>query len=89
MTEVVIFRPFTDDTVSVKQINVKDMFAKKDLSEDPLLRPGDTIYLSKTKLGKMAPILSKIGIGLYLNPFELMTELEARVTTRGDDTETR
>ena len=70
LTEVVIFRPFTEDTVSVKQINVKEMFAKKDLSEDPLLRPGDTIYISKTKMGKLQPILSKIGVGIYFNPFD-------------------
>jgi polysaccharide export outer membrane protein len=70
LTDVVIFRPFTEDQVSVKQINVKEMFAKRDLSEDPLLRPGDTIYISKTKLGKMAPVLSKIGLGMWLNPFD-------------------
>jgi protein involved in polysaccharide export with SLBB domain len=70
LTEVVIFRPFTEDTVSVKQINVKEMFDKKDLAEDPLLRPGDTIYISKTKMGKLAPITSKIGLGLYFNPFQ-------------------
>ena len=70
LTDVVIFRPYTEDAVSVKQINVKEMFSKKDLSEDPLLRPGDTVYISKTKLGKMSPVLSKIGLGLYLNPFD-------------------
>lgn len=70
LTEVVIFRPFTEDTVSVKQINVKEMFEKKDLAEDPLLRPGDTIYISKTKMGKLSPILSKIGLGIYFNPFD-------------------
>jgi polysaccharide export outer membrane protein len=37
MSEVVIFRPFTEDAVSVKQIDVKAMFEKRDLSEDPLL----------------------------------------------------
>jgi polysaccharide export outer membrane protein len=72
LSEVVIFRPFTEDAVSVKQVNVKEMFAKKDLSEDPLLRPGDTIYLSKSALGKMAPVLSKVGLGLYLNPFDIV-----------------
>jgi polysaccharide export outer membrane protein len=72
LTEVVIFRPFTEDTVSVKQINVKEMFAKKDLSEDPLLRPGDTIYISKTKMGKMSPILSKVGLGIYFNPLDFI-----------------
>ena len=72
LTDVVIFRPFTDDTVSVKLINVKEMYSKKDMSEDPLLRPGDTIYLPKTKMGKMDPILSKLSLGFYLNPFELV-----------------
>jgi polysaccharide export outer membrane protein len=72
LTDVVIFRPFTEDTVSVKLINVKDMYTKKDLSEDPLLRPGDTVYLPKTKMGKIDPILSKFSLGFYLNPFELI-----------------
>jgi protein involved in polysaccharide export with SLBB domain len=72
LTDVVIFRPFTDDAVSVKQVNVKDMFSKKDLSEDPLLRPGDTVYIAKTKMGKIDPILSKFSLGFYLNPFELI-----------------
>jgi polysaccharide export outer membrane protein len=72
MTEVVIFRPHSEDAVSVKQINVTEMFSKRDLSEDPLLRPGDTIYLSKSKLGKMAPVLSKVGLGLFLNPVDLL-----------------
>jgi polysaccharide export outer membrane protein len=68
MSDVVIFRPHTEDTVSVKQVDVKEMYDKRDLSEDPLLRPGDTIYLSKSVLGKLAPVLSKIGIGVYFNP---------------------
>lgn len=68
MSEVVIFRPFTEDSVSVKQVDVKQMYEKRDLSEDPLLRPGDTIFLSKSVLGKLAPVLSKIGIGFYFNP---------------------
>lgn len=72
MSEVVIFRPFTEDQVSVKQIDVKAMFEKRDLSEDPLLRPGDTIFLSKSALGKMAPLLDRIGIGLYFNPFDFV-----------------
>jgi polysaccharide export outer membrane protein len=72
MTDVVIFRPYSEDAVSVKQINVKEMFSKRDLSEDPLLRPGDTIYLATSKLGKMAPVLSKVGLGLFLNPVDLL-----------------
>jgi protein involved in polysaccharide export with SLBB domain len=72
ISEVVIFRHHTEDTVAVQQVNVKEMYAKKDLSEDPLLRPGDTIFIPKSTLGKLSPILSKIGMGLYLNPVDFM-----------------
>jgi polysaccharide biosynthesis/export protein len=69
MSEVVIFRYYSEDSVSVKQVNVQEMFDKKNMSEDPILKPGDTVYLSKSTLGKLSPILSRIGLGLYLNPF--------------------
>jgi polysaccharide export outer membrane protein len=72
VSEVVIFRHHTEDTVAVQQVNVKEMYAKRDLSEDPILRPGDTIFIPKSTLGKLAPILSKLGMGLYLNPVDLM-----------------
>ena len=72
VSEVVIFRHHTEDTVAVQQVNVKEMYAKRDLSEDPILRPADTIFIPKSTLGKLAPILSKIGMGLYLNPVDLM-----------------
>lgn len=71
-SDVVIFRAHTEDTVSVRQVNIKEMYDKRDLSEDPLLQPGDTIYVPKSKLGKMAPILSRIGVGMYLNPADLL-----------------
>jgi len=70
LTEVVVFRRFATDLFEVKQINVKDMYAKRDLSEDPVLRPGDTVFVPKSTLGKLAPILSRFNLGFYLNPFE-------------------
>ena len=54
---VVIYRRFGEDGLEAKQINVAKMLAKKDLSEDPLLRPGDTIVVSKGVLGKVLPVL--------------------------------
>jgi len=72
VSEVVIFRHHTEDTVAVQQVNVKEMYAKRDLSEDPLLRPGDTIFIPKSTLGKLSPILSKIGMGFYLNPVDFL-----------------
>jgi polysaccharide biosynthesis/export protein len=70
VSEVVIFRHLTDETVSVRQVNVKEMYAKRNLHEDPILRPGDTIYIPKSKLGKLDPILSKVSMGVFLNPYD-------------------
>jgi polysaccharide export outer membrane protein len=56
-SQVVLFRPYTSSSVEVKQINIRRMYAKKNLSEDPLLRPGDMILVPKGLLGKLAPIL--------------------------------
>lgn len=71
-SEVVIFRHHTDESVAVTQVDVKAMYAKRDLSEDPMLRPGDTIFIPKSTLGKLAPLLSRMSMGLYLNPFDML-----------------
>jgi polysaccharide export outer membrane protein len=70
ISEVVIFRPHSADTVLVQQVDIKAMYAKRDLSEDPLLRPGDTIFVPKSTLGKLAPILSRFSFGIYINPMD-------------------
>jgi polysaccharide export outer membrane protein len=56
-SRVVLMRRYGLDEVEVKQINVKRMYARKDLSEDPVLRPGDTIVVPKSALGKLAPVV--------------------------------
>jgi polysaccharide biosynthesis/export protein len=71
LSDVVIFRYHTEETVTVKQVDVNQMYEKRDLSEDPILRPGDTVLVPKSRLGKLAPILSFVNMGLYLNPFDL------------------
>ena len=45
------------DSVEVKEINLKRMLANRDLSEDPLLRPGDMIVVRKSVIGKLTPML--------------------------------
>lgn len=72
VSDVVIFRYHTEDSVSVRRINVKEMYAKNDLSEDPLLRPGDTVYISKSTIGKLSPLLSRLGLSMFLNPLDLV-----------------
>jgi polysaccharide biosynthesis/export protein len=60
MSKVVLYRRFGEDGLEAKQINVSKMLAKHDLSEDPLLRPGDTIIVPKGVLGKVLPVLPVI-----------------------------
>jgi hypothetical protein len=55
----------------VRQINVQAMLDRRDLREDPLLRPGDMVLVPKSLLGKLAPIMPRVNIGLYFNPIDL------------------
>jgi polysaccharide export outer membrane protein len=69
-SQVVLFRRFMAEWLEVKQFDVKKMYAKRDLSEDPLLRPGDTILVPKSLLGKIGPLIPRPGLGFYLNPLQ-------------------
>ncbi|OFW17203.1 MAG: hypothetical protein A3H29_00065 [Acidobacteria bacterium RIFCSPLOWO2_02_FULL_67_21] len=68
-SQVILFRRFTDEMLEVKEINVKAMYAHRDLQEDHILRPGDTILVPKNLLSRIAPFIPTPGLGLYLNPF--------------------
>jgi len=57
VSHVMLLRRHAGDRVEVKRINISRMYAKKDLSEDPLLRPGDSIVVPKSAFGKLAPVL--------------------------------
>lgn len=69
-SQVVLFRKFTDDRLEVKQIDVKKMYASRNVSEDPLLRDGDTILVPKSLMGKIGPWIARASLGFYLNPFQ-------------------
>lgn len=70
-TQVILFRRYSQDLLEVKQIDVKQMFDRRDLSEDPLLRPGDTLFVPKSLMARIGQFISKPQLGLYLNPFHL------------------
>ena len=57
VSRVMLLRRHAGDQVEVKRINVSRMYAKKDLSEDPMLRPGDSIVVPKSAFGKLAPVV--------------------------------
>ena len=68
-SQVILFRRYANDLLEVKEVDVKGMLASRDLSEDPLLRPGDILFVPKSLLSRLAPYIPVPGLGLYLNPF--------------------
>jgi polysaccharide export outer membrane protein len=68
-SQVILFRRYSDDLLEVKEIDVKKMFANKDMSEDYLLRPGDTLFVPRSLISRLKPFLPTAGLGFYLNPF--------------------
>ena len=69
-SQVMLFRRFIGEWLEVKQIDVKKMYASHDLSEDPLLRPGDTVFVPRSTMSYVSPFIPKPSLGLYLNPFQ-------------------
>jgi protein involved in polysaccharide export with SLBB domain len=59
-SRTVLYRRFGEAEVEAKLVNVGRMFSKKDLSEDPVLRPGDMIVVPRSMLGKTRPFLEPI-----------------------------
>ena len=59
-SHVALYRRYGRDEIEVKQINVQRMLAKRDLSEDPLLQPGDMIVVPNGILGKLKPMLEVV-----------------------------
>jgi polysaccharide export outer membrane protein len=64
-SQVVIFRRFSNEWVEVKQVDVKKMYDGRNLSEDPLLRPGDTVFVPRSAMSSIAPFIPKPTFGFY------------------------
>jgi polysaccharide biosynthesis/export protein len=68
-SQVILFRRYSSELLEVKEINVGKMLATKDLSEDYVVRPGDTIFIPRTLISRLKPYIPTAGLGFYLNPF--------------------
>jgi polysaccharide export outer membrane protein len=55
-SDVLIFRQVPGGWEAAKRLNVKEMIAKGDLGEDIHLRPGDLIYVPKSRMAKIKDI---------------------------------
>jgi polysaccharide biosynthesis/export protein len=64
-SQVLLFRRVNDQWLSAKLFNVKQMMKDGKLTEDPVLRPGDQIFVPKTLLSKIKPFIPNAGVGAY------------------------
>jgi len=56
-SDVVLFRRVSDEWVESKVLDVKKMQNSHDLTEDVHLRPGDMVFVPKSRLSKVQPFL--------------------------------
>lgn len=66
-SQVLLFRRVNDQWLEAKMFNVKQMLKAGDLGEDPMLRPGDQLFVPKNVLSKIKPFIPNAGVGAYGN----------------------
>lgn len=67
-SQVVLFRRYSDNTVEVKMLNLKDILKGKNVNEDMVLQPGDMLYVPKTFMAKIDRFLPRSSLGTYFAP---------------------
>ena len=66
-SQVLLFRRVSDEWAETKLINVKQMINAKNLREDPVLHPGDMLYVPKNAISKIKPWIPIPSLGMYMN----------------------
>jgi protein involved in polysaccharide export with SLBB domain len=69
-SEILLFRRVSQDWVETMRIDFKEAL-QNGLQEDIRLRPGDSIYVSRSKLGKIQKFMESSRLGLFFNPLSL------------------
>ena len=63
-----MFRRVSDELAEVKQVDIKQMLRKRNLSEDLHLHPGDMVYIPKTRWSKLDRFIPIPSLGAFFNP---------------------
>jgi polysaccharide export outer membrane protein len=67
-SQVLLFRRVNDEWMEAKIINVKQMEKQGDLTEDPLLHPGDMLFVPKNFFSKIEHFLPTASMGSFFQP---------------------
>ena len=67
-SQVVLFRKLNEDRFEARLLNMKKMLAQRDLNENPQLQPGDLVFVPQNTFSKIAPFLTRPGVGMYISP---------------------
>jgi len=68
-SQVLLFRRISDQWTSAKIFNVKKMEKDGNLSEDPILHPGDMLFVPKNQLSKIRPFLPTSSLGGFAKTY--------------------
>jgi polysaccharide biosynthesis/export protein len=67
-SQVLLFRRVSDQWMEAKIINVKKMEKSGSLKEDPLLHPGDMLFVPKNTLSKIDKFFPTASMGTFFQP---------------------
>jgi polysaccharide biosynthesis/export protein len=67
-SQVVLFHPTPNGLVEAKLVNVKRLFASRNMSEDIHLQPGDMVYVPQNAYSKIQRYIPTSSLGAYYNP---------------------
>jgi polysaccharide export outer membrane protein len=68
-SQVLLFRRVSDQWMEAKIINVKQMHSSGSLKEDPLLHPGDMLFVPKNAFSKIERFLPSASMGTMFKPY--------------------
>jgi polysaccharide biosynthesis/export protein len=68
-SQVLLFRRVSDEWAQARLINLKRELNAHNLREDPVLQPGDMLYVPKNALSKIKPFIPLPSLGLYSSTF--------------------
>jgi polysaccharide export outer membrane protein len=68
-SQVLLFRRVSDQWMEAKIINVKAMEKAGSLKEDPLLHPGDMLFVPKNTMSKIDKFFPSASMGTFFRPY--------------------